>query len=137
MIRSGSIAWSGKRGAEVVYPRPPILGGAESEAGARRVARWGLPLHWIDRRISDVYLKTLAERGRPLENSGDRRVLESFLCDDPDAMWQACRQNVLYQRKAPYVVLSQYLWPAGIATQYRPVTTDSIEENVGLAPYWL
>ena len=37
-------------------PHPPILGGAISIAGARRVGRWGLPLQWIDREIGEAYL---------------------------------------------------------------------------------
>lgn len=35
----------------VQRPHPPILGGAISVEGARRVGRWGLPLQWIDREM--------------------------------------------------------------------------------------
>jgi alkanesulfonate monooxygenase SsuD/methylene tetrahydromethanopterin reductase-like flavin-dependent oxidoreductase (luciferase family) len=110
-------------------PHPPILGGAVSVAGAQRVARWGLPLQWIDRTTSDAYLKTLVECGHSLENAVIDGYLNLFLCDDPDATWDAYRQHFVYQRSRNTLYGLHAIGPSGSAVDYPTVTADSIDKE--------
>jgi alkanesulfonate monooxygenase SsuD/methylene tetrahydromethanopterin reductase-like flavin-dependent oxidoreductase (luciferase family) len=81
----------------VQKPHPPILGGATSIAGARRVGRWGLPLQWIDRDIGEAYLESFPESGQPRERATIDGYINLFVCDDPAATWEAARDHYQYQ----------------------------------------
>jgi alkanesulfonate monooxygenase SsuD/methylene tetrahydromethanopterin reductase-like flavin-dependent oxidoreductase (luciferase family) len=113
----------------VQRPHPPILGGAISLAGARRVAHWGLPLQWLDRSISEEYLKAFAESEYPIEQATIDGYLNLFICDDPEATWEACREHYLYQRGRNTRYGLRAISPSGVVVDYPPVTNEVLEEQ--------
>jgi alkanesulfonate monooxygenase SsuD/methylene tetrahydromethanopterin reductase-like flavin-dependent oxidoreductase (luciferase family) len=82
----------------VQRPGPPILGGATSVEGARRVARWGLPLMWLDRRVAEAYLAAWQVSGHPPERAAIEGYVNMVVCDDPVALWPVVRPYFRYQQ---------------------------------------
>jgi alkanesulfonate monooxygenase SsuD/methylene tetrahydromethanopterin reductase-like flavin-dependent oxidoreductase (luciferase family) len=113
----------------VQQPHPPILGGATSIAGARRVGRWGLPLQWIDRDIGEAYLEAFAESGQPLERATIDGYINLFLCDDPVATWEVAREHYRYQsgRNIRYGLKS--VNPSGDVSDRSLPTMDDVERR--------
>ncbi len=113
----------------VQQPHPPILGGAISIAGAQRVARWGLPLQWIDRSISEEYLTAFAQSEHPIERASIDGYLNLFVCDDPETTWEACREHYLYQRGRNTRYGLRAVDPSGVVVNHPPVTTQVLEDQ--------
>ena len=108
-------------------PHPPILGGATSIAGARRVGRWGLPLQWIDREIGEAYLDAFRASGQPSERATIDGYLSLFVCDDPANTWDAVRDHYRYQLSRNLLNGLRAVDPAGNVLD-RPIpTADDIE----------
>lgn len=114
-------------------PHPPILGGAISIEGARRVGRWGLPLQWIDREIGEAYLAAFVESGHALERATIDGYLNLFVCDDPAATWPSVRELYRYQFSRNVLYGLQAVDPAGNVRAASLPTSDDIERMRGSA----
>ena len=82
-------------------PHPPIWGGASTPEGARRVARWRLPLLWVEPEVSRAYLDAYRSAGFPVEEARIDGYINLFVCDDPEAVWPEIRHHFLYQALRP------------------------------------
>lgn len=85
----------------VQKPYPTIWGGASTVDGASRVARWRLPLLWVDPVVSRGYLDAWAAQGFPADEARIDGYINMFVCDDPEATWPKVRENFLYQARRP------------------------------------
>jgi alkanesulfonate monooxygenase SsuD/methylene tetrahydromethanopterin reductase-like flavin-dependent oxidoreductase (luciferase family) len=108
-------------------PHPPIWGGVTSAEGARRIARWGLPLFWIDREIANAYLEAYKKAGHPIENAKIDGYINLFVCDKPDEVWPLVRDQYFRQTTRNTGLLA--VAPGG-AIYKRPVPTMADVEEL-------
>jgi alkanesulfonate monooxygenase SsuD/methylene tetrahydromethanopterin reductase-like flavin-dependent oxidoreductase (luciferase family) len=120
----------------IQQPHPPILGGAISIAGAKRVGRWGLPLQWIDREIGEAYLEAFAGSGLPPEQASIDGYINLFVCDDPAATWDAVRQYYRYQFSRNILYGLRAVDPAGNVMDHPLPTEDDIESMRALGMFF-
>lgn len=80
----------------VQKPAPPIFVGATTVEGAQRVGRWGLPLMWIGRALSEAYLEAYKEAGHPAGGARIDGFINLFVCDDPENQWHEVRPYFRY-----------------------------------------
>jgi len=114
-----------------VRPRPvqrelKIWGGASTAAGAARVARWGMPLLWVEPAVSQAYLDAWAAAGRPAAEAEIDGYINLFVCDDPEAAWPEVRECFLYQALRPDIK-SQRAGPGGTVLARAAYTLDDVE----------
>jgi alkanesulfonate monooxygenase SsuD/methylene tetrahydromethanopterin reductase-like flavin-dependent oxidoreductase (luciferase family) len=112
----------------VQKPHPPIWGGASTAQGARRVARWRLPLLWVEPAVSQAYMDAWRGAGFP---TGEARIdgyVNLFVCDDPEAVWPEIRRNFLYQALRPDIK-SKRAGPGGSVVERAALTLDDIEDR--------
>ncbi len=112
----------------VQKPHPPIWGGATTVAGAERVARWRLPLLWVEPEISRAYMAAYVAEGFPVGEADIDGYINMFVCDDPAATWPEVRQYFLYQARRPDIK-SRRAGPGGAISDRREITLDDIERQ--------
>jgi alkanesulfonate monooxygenase SsuD/methylene tetrahydromethanopterin reductase-like flavin-dependent oxidoreductase (luciferase family) len=117
----------------IQVPHPPLLGGAISIEGARRVARWGLPLQWIDRDIGEAYVRAFAEAGHAQERATIDGYLNIFVCDDPAGTWSVVRELYRYQFSRNVLYGLRSVDPTGNVRDTLLPTTGDIERMRGSA----
>jgi alkanesulfonate monooxygenase SsuD/methylene tetrahydromethanopterin reductase-like flavin-dependent oxidoreductase (luciferase family) len=81
----------------VQKPHPPIMIGVTTIEGAKRVGRWGLPLMWIDRTLSEAYLEAYEAAGHAPEDARIDGYINLFVCDDPEHIWPDIKPYYRYQ----------------------------------------
>jgi len=110
----------------VQTPHPPIWGGASTPDGARRVARWRLPLLWVEPEVSQAYMDAWRDAGFPVGEARVDGYINLFVCDDPDAAWPEIRHNFLYQALRPDI-MSKRAGPGGSAVDRAALGLEDIE----------
>lgn len=109
-----------------VQSKPPIWGGASTAAGAQRVARWALPLLWVEPQVSRAYMEAWAAAGLAPGEAQIDGYINLFVCDDPEAVWPEVRECFLYQALRPDIH-SKRAGPGGTVVERARVDLEEIE----------